>query len=516
MRRVAAVFLGKLRVEIVGEKESLPLAVVVSRPGGAVQTERDVLGNTRIDVASAEARAFGVRSGQTVSAARAKCAHLRVKVVGSQAVHAALVRIAESLLAFGPAVSFDAVKDMIWVEVGGCAHLHGGEEALAQAVRARVGEQGHACSVAIANGPRIAAAVARYWTRKMVSVVPEGEGARAMRVLPVAALGFEDDVMGWLSGLGLRTCGDLQKLPRRALGTRLGARAHDVMQLLDGEDRAPLEAHRPAEVPEEQVDLEWGAPTIESLVFVLTTLCERLSARLEGRAMGAGRVELVLGLDRALVSGTRHAGKDGPPVSRVEVVLPAPIRGAKELFAVVRVRLDRHSIAAPVLSVTLRAHDLAPMTGMTRDLLSPEPKAERMLMPLVAELSAELGPERVGTLSLVDTWVPDERSVLSSRFLTPRFAGAKRSGGGSGAAPPHTPQRERVLVTSGLEPTRLVPPARVPRDSIEEVEILARVEGVAWWRRDVQRRDLAAGWLEGALAWLQVGVEDIQLRGWVD
>jgi protein ImuB len=510
MRRVAAVFLGKLRIEIVGEKEALPLAVVVSRPGGSVQSELDVLGNTRIDVASAEARAFGVRSGQTVSAARAKCAHLRVKVVGGQAVHAALVRIAESMLAFGPAVSFDRAGDVIWVEVGGCAHLHGGEEALAQAVRARVREQGHACSVAIANGPRIAAAVARY--AEMVSVVPEGEEARAMRVLPVAALAFEDDVASWLSGLGLRTCGDLQKLPRRALGTRLGARARDVMQLLDGEDRAPIEAHRPAEVPEEQIDLEWGAPTIDSLVFVLTTLCERLSARLEGRAMGAGRVELVLRLDRALCPSES-------PVSRVEVALPAPIRGARELFSVVRARLDRHSIAAPVLSVTLRALDLAPVTGTTRDLISPEPRTERTLLPLVAELSAELGSERVGTLSLVDTWVADERTVL-----TPRFSSAKRSGGGSAVVPPHTPQRESraPLVTSALEPTRLVPPAAIQREAIDEIEILVRVEGVEWWRRDAPRRDLAAAWLSGALAWLQIDDASdtrragVELRGWVD
>jgi hypothetical protein len=172
-----------------------------------------------------------------------------------------------------------------------------------------------------------------------------------------------------------------------------------------------------------------------------------------------------------------------------------------------------------VLSVTLRALDLAPVTGTTRDLISPEPRTERTLLPLVAELSAELGSERVGTLSLVDTWVADERTVL-----TPRFSSAKRSGGGSAVVPPHTPQRESraPLVTSALEPTRLVPPAAIQREAIDEIEILVRVEGVEWWRRDAPRRDLAAAWLSGALAWLQIDDASdtrragVELRGWVD
>ena len=73
------------------------------------------------------------------------------------------------------------------------------------------------------------------------------------------------------------------------------------MQLLSGEDRAPLDAWRPPEVPEERTELEWGASSVEALAFVTRALCDRLAARLEGRAMAAARVGLVLGLDRALL-----------------------------------------------------------------------------------------------------------------------------------------------------------------------------------------------------------------------
>jgi protein ImuB len=522
MRRVACIALSQIRVEIAREREDRrdaktpreedllsgvlaswrpsPLAVVVARPGGTVKTERDVLGNTRLDVVSREARALGVRERQTVASARAKCAELRVHVIAEESVRAALMRVAELALAFGPTAAFDVAQDIVWVEIGGCAHLHGSERELALALGARVCALGHACRVAIAGGPRIAAAVARFAPTRRVRdndplVVPEGKGAAAVRILPVTALALDDDTCRWLADLGLTTCGALQRLPRRSLGTRLGARAHDVMQLLDGEDHAPLDAWRPPEIPEEHVELEWGVSSVEALAFVTKTLCDRLAVRLEGRAMAAARIEFVLVLDRALCRGASHT-------STLDVVLPAPIARAADLLAVVRTRLERHSLVAPVLAVTLRAPELARAPARTLDLLSPEAKADRALPRLVAELAADFGGECVGTLAIADTWVPDERT----HFLP---FGAPRA------------TSRYALVTSGIEPSRLVNPVCMPIESLVGLELLARVEAVEWWRRGVERCDLVAACIassDGAVAWVELrGLHgDAQLRGWVD
>src|SRR5215472_15681300 len=108
MRRVACIALPQIRIDIARERieSESPLAVVVAREGGAVQSERDVLGNTRLDVVSKECSDFGIRAGQTVAAARAKCSKLRICVVDPKDVRAALVRIAESTIAFGPLTAF--------------------------------------------------------------------------------------------------------------------------------------------------------------------------------------------------------------------------------------------------------------------------------------------------------------------------------------------------------------------------------------------------------------------------
>lgn len=506
MRRIACIALPEIRLEVVPPEPRAPpgaaagpVAVVVARRGSAVITERDILGNTRLDVVSKGARALGVRAGQTVAAARAKCADLRVRVVTEGAVQAALARLAEAALAFGPATAFDVGQDVVWVDVGGCAHLHGSERALARALEARVESMGHACRIAVSSGPRLSAAIARFAVSRRPGplVVPGGSEAAAMRALPIAALALDDEVTTWLQNLGLSRCGELSKLPRRALGPRLGARAHDVMQLLDGEDCAPLDPYRPPEVPEERATLEWGAASIEALTFVLKNLCDRLADRLSGRAQGAARLELLLSLDRALCG-------DAPHLSLLTITLPVPLARAADLLAVVRSRLEHHTLVAPALMVTLRAPELAQMPGRTLDIFTPEPAIDRALPRLVAELSAELGADRVGVLELVDTWAPGERTRLAP----------------FGARPP--PLRHGVT-TSALEPTRLAPPRPVAREDVTPLHAPARIEGLEWWRRPACRHDLVTAWLGlgagGALAWVELGDDGqstARLRGWVD
>ena len=433
-----------------------------------------------------------------------------IALLAGEAVREELTHLAEVALAFGPTVSFDTAKGVVWIEIGGCAHLHGGEEALSLSLDARVKKLGHACRVAVADGPRIAAAVARFTRGDEPIVVPPGQGAAAMRVLPVEALALEPDVTAWLRDLGLSTCGDLQKLPRPSLGTRLGARAHDVMQLLDGQDPAPLAAWRPPEVPMERVELEWGATSVEALAFVLKTLCDRLAAKLEGRAMSASRLELVLKLDRALCG-------DRARELTVPVVLPTPLARAADLLAVLRTRLERCELHAPVLGVTLRAPELSASASRTGSLLVPEPKAERILPRLVAELGAELGLARVGVLGLVDTWSPDERTRLVPAGRIEQVEKEKRRQKDSFS--PSLPVSPSMGI-SALEPTRLAPPSRVPREELSSVLPLARFEAVEWWRRPARRRDFAAARMgtprDGALAWVELGDDGAIVRGWID
>src|SRR5690606_14461632 len=114
---------------------------------------------------------------------------------------------------------------------------------------------GHRCSVAIADGPRIASMLARISTpngdQEDVTIVPPGENARALEPLPVRALPLPEGDVRWLAKVGVRTIGELRALPRRGLASRLGANAPAILALMDGDDRAPLTPYVPPEIPDE-------------------------------------------------------------------------------------------------------------------------------------------------------------------------------------------------------------------------------------------------------------------------
>jgi protein ImuB len=559
MSRLCAISLPSLRVEIarplVSDGTSAasprrgqhlreqPLAVVIAHEGGVVQEETSLLGNTRLDEVSLEAFALGVRPGQTIAAARAKLADLAVRVVHVDAVKGALASIAEASLAFGARTFFEAggvAGDVVWCDVTGCARLFGGEKNLAQGLADRICAMGHVCRVAVSDGPRIAAAVARFapTDRPGPLIIPAGKGELAMQRLPLVALPFEPETAEWLEKLGLRTAGDLARLPRASLGTRLGQEGPRVMQLLQGDDRERLPPYVPPEIPEERAELEYGIGATEALVFVVKHLADRLAARLAGRCRKAHRLQLVLLLDRAILPAEKREHRE----RTLEVSSPAPIARADELLSLLRARLEsfgggpgglgvsrRESpngpdFEAPILAVTLRAKELVVADGQPLDLLVPEARAEKALPRLAAELAAELGEERVGTFALCDSWIPEERARLVS-LSAPRASTGK-------------PKRwEAPLLSGAPEPSRLLPGSlgsrpqghgslgghpQTPGENEHRFGLrvlLERLEAVQWWKRGFTSRTFLAAWAEGtrAMAWVEVTPEEPpRLRGWLD
>ena len=538
--RVCAVSLPELRVELVRADLACPpgpLAVVVAPEP---MTEAKLLGNTRLSVVSREARSLGVQPGQTIAQARARASNLSVRVVRPEAVRDVLARLAEVGLAFGATVSFGMAGDerekmdfgdVVWVDVTGCAHLHqaphergsifDGETVLASRLAGTIASLGHTCAVAIADGPRVAAMLARTAAEVAARaastkpkalllleplVVRPGENRAAIAELPLAALPVAPADQRWLAKLGVRSIGELRALPRDGVGARLGPSARDVLALAEGEDRAPLRPYVPPEVPAEETELEYGVEGSQALTFVAKTLCDRLASRLQGRAMAAGRVELVLRLDAALL-------RDRPAEEATALValdLPAPLSLAGDLLAALRPKIERLALGAPVLRATLRAPVLVHKRAAALSLFEPQPKAERALPRLVAELVSDLGSEAVARLELGDSWVPEERSRL-----VPFDA----------KAPPRKPRRR--LLASVPEPTRLLAaPQPVARESVHITRHLARVESLEWWKTtptidpSASRSpvDYVQAWTEDGAAWVAIDRRNgaMTIRGWFD
>lgn len=535
--RIAAVSLPELRVEVVRAttkdlEPSAPLAIVVAPPP---MTEAKLLGNTRIDVVSREAAAKGVSPGQTIAQARARAGNLAVRVVRPEAVTSELARLAEVALAFGATVSFaaQAEGDVVWVDVTGCSHLHAsegrdGEAVLATRLACVLEGLGHTCAVAIADGPRIASILARAAAAMAarsrsspsptVVVVPPGKNAAALAPLPTTVLPLAPEDVRWLSKIGVRTVAELRALPRASLAVRLGTQAPVVLGLAEGDDRAPLNPYTPPEIPEEDAQLEYGIEGSDALTFVAKTLADRLAMRLAGRAVAADRIELDLTIDVALLPEAER----GSRIQQIAIDLPAPLSSASDLLAALRPKIERVVLRAPVLSAKLRAPSLVHKREAALSLFEAQPKAERALPRLVAELASDLGVDAVGKLVLGDSWSPADRSRFVRLDVAAKSAGAKPK-----------PKPRHHLVSSVPEPTRiLAKPMPIAREAVRVVRHLSRLESVEWWKHvpgqgpasagdaNLPKRgvDYVVAWVDEAAAWVELdrGSKATKVRGWFD
>jgi protein ImuB len=499
--RIAAAHFPSLGIEIVRQREEAPgpLAIVWAKPGGAVEREVDVIGGSRIGACSTEAHAFGVRPGMTIAAARAKVATLSVRVVFHAELAAALERLAEVALQWGPTVSALVDAQVVLVDVTGSAHLFkggvdDGERAILEAWQRVLVGMGHEAALVVAEGPHIAELIARFgqWQRRFYRpiVVPSERTREAVGRLPVNALPLDESDHIWLQSVGLERLSDLRAQPPSGLGQRLRGQGPLVMQLIEGEDRSALLPYVPHVVPEETVHLEHAVDGVEPLLFIVKMLCDRIGARLAGRQERAGRFELELSLDCGLRNKKRRL---------FVVQLSSPISKPHELFAVMRAKLEEASLEAPSERATLRAHDCVRALATMGHLFERERKSDQSLRQLIAELAADIGPEHVGTLCVRDTWVQEARSALEPAQLKPSKA--------------------RPASVVRVEPLRMVTcGVRLERASLEGLKRLQRFEWVEWWKRGRGGSDWASAWARdlGATVMVELGPQGVWLKGVLD
>jgi len=523
-RRVLALVLPELLCELAeerllwalpraGSKKARPLGVVLvagSEPKAKVPAEaaaKPIDSTAKLSAVNESARRYGVREGQSIAEACALVANLVIREVTQAEVRETLGRIAEVGLSLGANVAVEA-PDTVCLDITGSAHLQGGEVALACEFANRVRGMGHTVRVAISDGPRLARAFARWFMPESaepedrgVCVVPSSRTVSALSALPLMALPIAAETVAWFVRLGVFTIGELRALPKQALGSRLGEAMASVSELCEGRDTAPLVAYTPERTVIESS--AWDEPVTgsEPLLFVLGGLVSRVSARLTGRGEAAQSLLLTVLYDPGIA---RFRGEKTEHTLRFK--LAAPLHRADEIRRILSARVGRLKLAAPSLGLRLEVQKLVPAVSRQLELsqvlagITVSAAADDEIPILIAELAAEIGEEKVGTLKLVDSHRPEAKSQLSQAQVTLPKNARLRKTEPSFAELPGAPTR---LLS---EPCELHAPFRVGVSlaierslyTIEHLRFEQRLEGVEWWGRAPVTRDYVRLWLQGA------------------
>lgn len=484
--------------------------LVGSEAEGQALTEQ-----ARLAATDERARRSGLRAGMTIAEARAYVAGLDVRVVTAAQVRSALERVAEVVMAFGPTVSVGS-PDVVWVDLTGAAHLAGGEDAVAKELCERVGQLAHLARVVISDGPRIAALLGRHALEPTLVVAP-GQAAKRLHALPVTALPLDEDTTSWLVRVGVMTLGDLACLPRAQLASRLGMSAPEVLSLIGGHDPEPLAAYEPPRVVRE--DTSWDEPVEQqsSLVFVLHRLISRLAARLEGRGEATRALVLTLRGDKGIA---RLRGVEPDTVLRVD--MPAPLIHADDLLRAMKARLENAALNAPALGMELEAPLITRAPRVQLDLSRDVHASPDALPVLLAEISAEIGPDKIGLLSLRSSYRPESRSALIpiAPHVHLRRSEPNPVAFGAGSAITRLLPVPQPLGVGKVAPGHLVvcPPSLA--FEVMKVQFDVRLEGVEWWTSNPVHRDYVRAWMQmgaGGTGWVYTDrtTGESWLHGWL-
>jgi protein ImuB len=468
MRRVISLWLPRFATDRLRRKLARE-ASAAGRPRGddGLVAIAAAAGRALLTAVDDRAAAGGAVPGMALAEARALLPRLRVHPADPAGDGAALRRLEEWATRYTPWTAAEPGGEGLnagggaglWLDVTGCAHLFGGEAALLSDLLLRLQRLGHGARAAIADTPGAAWAVARFaggrpslTLEKILdgrgSILPPLVARPALDRLPPAALRLPPAMAAELERLGLRTVGDLLRLPRANLARRFGGlplrRLDQALGLID----EPISPAPPAVLFRALQPFVEPIMTAEAIAEALQRLLQDICRRLEKAQQGVRRLDLALyrvdGSLQRLAVGTSRPRRDAAALQRLfaqRLDRIDPGFGI-EAMALTAAQTEPLTALQTVLAGRLRSttppspRPLPPQAGLRVHIIPPLPSELRfpnvVPSPLVGEGQGEGAPE--GVLAAADA--ADLRQPLTLTLSR------KGRGNSSFAAP--TPKQDRL------------------------------------------------------------------------
>jgi len=340
-----------------------------------------------VSAASYEARRFGVHSAMPAATARRLCPHgvfLRPRIDHYAAVSR---EIREIFGRYTPLVE-PLSLDEAFLDVGGSEGLFGPAPEIGRRIKQEIREELRlVASVGVAPN-KFLAKIASDLEKPDGFVVVEPEGVQAfLDPLPVSRLWGVGKVGGRsLDKLGVRTIGQLRKLPVEVLASKFGGMGEHLGRLARGIDQRPVVPDHQAKSISHETTFAVDVADREVLRAWLLELVEQVARRLRRHALRARTVELKVRFS------------DFRTITRSQT-LPEPTNVTAELWqaatAILDARLPRPSAPVRLLGFGTSRLDAS---GRVQRQLFDEPARQRQSQLDAANdaIQARFGRDAIG------------------------------------------------------------------------------------------------------------------------
>jgi protein ImuB len=314
----------------------------------------------------------------------------------------AIDSIALTLLQYTPEVAF-AKDDSILLDVTASLSAFGGRLALCRRVKHSIAVLGFTGQVSCAPTAHGAWLLARHATSLSRRTLKMSSMTKRLDALPCNLLPAARPHQEWLQGIGCRWIGELRKLPRAGLQRRTNTNLLKELDQAYGVAPELFNWVTPPDTFSAKLDVPDRTDSAPALLFSARRLIAQLTAWLVTLQKAVSTIVLWLEHER---------GRYAIPATPIEINVAEPTWQEEHLIRLLRERLNRIELIAPVIAMRLEALNLSPMVPPT-DSLFPDPGGTPADFNRLLELlKARLGEDGV----LCPVPIADYRPEVSNQW----------------------------------------------------------------------------------------------------
>lgn len=348
----------------------------------------DPKGRGVVSAASYEARVFGVRSAMPIGKAARLCPHGVFVPVDMEKY----ARVSDEIMAilgdFSPLVEPVSV-DEAFVDLTGTESLFGPPPDAVRQIKRRIREEtGLTASAGLAANKFIAKIASDLRKPDGLVIVAPGREAEFLAPLPIERLwGVGTATAKSLAALGIASIGQLQRLPRATLVSRLGSHGADLHDLAFGRDDRAVEPWTAPKSMGAETTFERDTDDRARLETTLRGQAERVARELRAGGVAASRVTLKLRFADFHTITRSHTGD--------------PTQDGLELYRRVMVLFARERLVQRVRLIGVSASTLGPPQSGQLGLLDPNAVRRERLARAVDGITGRFGTGAIRPAALV-------------------------------------------------------------------------------------------------------------------